>query len=93
MELGQNGSFREMLYTKLERLEATVEDRSQFADFGNTLRDRLLYDIQDQWVSRKHDISRSKISPSTQDLDPSLFEDPGKAREFSKQTSPSYYPR
>jgi len=50
--------------------------------------------VQDQWFSREHDISRSKkISPSTQDLDLSLFEDPGSAREFSKTNFPSYYPR
>ena len=80
--------FGEMLYTRLERLEAKLEIdlNLQILEISCVIAS-MMPGINGP--SRKHDISRSKkISPSTQDLDLSLFEDPGKARQFSKQTSP-----
>jgi hypothetical protein len=93
MELDQNGSFGEMLYTRLERLEAKLE-----IDHNLQILEMLCVTTsmtpRINEVSREHNISRSKkISPSAQDLDLSLFEDPGSAREFSKTNFPSYYPR
>lgn len=42
-----NGCFWKMLYTKLGKLEARLKVGHNFADLGNTLRDRF-YDAQDQ---------------------------------------------
>ena len=72
--------FGEMLYTRLERLEAKL-----WIDFNLQILEMSCVIAS---MMPRNDISRSKISPSPQDLDMTLFEDPGKARPFSKQTSP-----
>lgn len=84
--------FGEMLYTRLERLEAKLEIdlNLQILEISCVIAS-MMPGINGP--SRKHDISRwKKISPSTQDLDLPLFEDPGNARQFKTNFS-SYYPR